>query len=188
MLSWLAFAYFPNTCTNINRYINSQQTPTWPPLIYTREWFLVSPSEWKAFSISSHLLQPGEKCALCQQSRDLPQPNVCHLSALSVCHRGCCPKGTISRPLCLCLSSHCAGQMTSAGLGNITYHVLFLLGYNSLWSWKLIYVLQCMLRHLDDLRHMCQTDPVKGCCGCRFSFQPSKNTSDLDQPTNQPTK
>ena len=27
-----------------------------------------------------------------------------------------------------------------------------------------------------------QTDPVKGRCGCRFSFQPSKNTPD---PTNQ---
>ena len=28
------------------------------------------------------------------------------------------------------------------------------------------------------LRQWCQTDPVKGRCGCRFSFQPSKNTPD----------
>ena len=32
-----------------------------------------------------------------------------------------------------------------------------------------------------SLGQWCQTDPVKGHCGCRFSFQPSKNTADLDQ-------
>lgn len=55
------------------------------PLSSSGERFLVSPSEWKAYSISSHLRLLGEKRALCQQSRDLPQPNGCHLSALSVC-------------------------------------------------------------------------------------------------------
>ena len=31
------------------------------------------------------------------------------------------------------------------------------------------------------LHQWCQTDPVKGRCGCRFSFQPSKNTPDPNQ-------
>lgn len=75
------------------------------PLCSSREQFPVSPSEWKAFGISSHLLQLGEKRALCQQSRDLLQPNVCHLSDLSVCHHAGCPRGTIRRPLCHCLNS-----------------------------------------------------------------------------------
>ena len=35
---------------------------------------------------------------------------------------------------------------------------------------------------ISSLEQWSQTDPVKGRCGCRFSFQPSKNTPD---PTNQ---
>ena len=31
------------------------------------------------------------------------------------------------------------------------------------------------------LDQWCQTDPVKGRCGCRFSFQPSNNTPDPNQ-------
>lgn len=65
--------------------------------------------------------------------------SVCLPYALSVCHQGCCPTGTISRPLHHCLNSHCAGQMTCAGSGNVTYHDF----YNSLWSKKSIYMLQC---------------------------------------------
>lgn len=70
-----------------------------------------------------HIYCSLERRLLRHQSRDLPQPNVCHLSALSVCHQGCCPRGAISRPLCHCLSSHCAGQLTCAGSGNAMYHV-----------------------------------------------------------------
>ena len=38
------------------------------------------------------------------------------------------------------------------------------------------------------LDQWCQTNPVKGRCGCRFSFQPSKNTPDLNQVCFIPTK
>lgn len=42
-------------------------------------------------------MQLSLKCAFCQWGKDLPHPNVCHLSALSVCGHGCCPTGAISR-------------------------------------------------------------------------------------------
>ena len=39
-----------------------------------------------------------------------------------------------------------------------------------------------------SFRQGCQTDPVKGRCGCRFSFQPSKSTPDPNQVCFIPTK
>lgn len=91
----------------------------------SREQFLVSPSKWKAYSISSHLPQHAGKRALCQWSRDLPQTNVCHLSDLSVCYQDCCPRAAISRPLRHCLSSHRPGHLTCAQSATVTYQLLF---------------------------------------------------------------
>lgn len=96
------------------------------PRVKRRVWsrWCPSPPDWKAYNISSRLPPLGERRALCQQSADALQPSVCLLYAPSVCHRGHCPAGTISRPpLHHCLGFHWARQMTWAGSANVTYHM-----------------------------------------------------------------
>ena len=77
----------------------------------------------------------------------------------------------------------CVQDMTQAQmvLEKITLQKC-LLYFESLHGRPVSRQLEEQQRNKHTLKQWSQTDPVKGGCGCRFSFQPSKNTPD---PTNQ---